>query len=295
MKKVLFIFTLVVFCSFSAFSQEAFNGIVKINHQFQMEMDIDIIVKNMKENIDNNKQLNVTEKAAAKMFAKPLVKNMLKKYEQTQYTISYPNGEFITYTLVDSKNNRSIEFIPSLGRIDIRNTNSPAFITVFPKLKLAFSHAKSQLPTFEKTPQLPFQKIEEINGFKAVDEYVLMEKDKIAGDADYETMTRDGIEYYAIPTGNKVLADYQGIAVLANQNVGNEMVELTGGIELLELIETSIDERNFQIPADIKILDGISKPQNLSKFNKKVKAALDELPVQVGDKLPDVLWDLFKE
>lgn len=285
MKKYFTIIVIVMFCH-HMFAQTYFEGRMIANVKTKYESNVEFIINTAKKNIDENKDIDAASKGMAKMMIKPIVKNMLKKMDKEKYVTSFPDGEYIQYTEVQGEKNRLLSYVPDLGRVFIQDCEKGDFIIAYPKLKIAYKYAiptsKEVKTNYTKTSNTKEEEVFMIDGFRCTNNYTLFEYEKVGGEME-DTVTVNGTLYVKMPALGYRLADYN---ILKLYEVSNEYYSQT--IDVKKMESHSINDQNFVIPSDFKMIPSVDKLVKI--IQKAIKNG--ELSIPFDGTMPDIIWDV---
>ena len=266
---------------------------------YKNNQDVNVVIEKVKAQISQDKSGGALANALAKKIATNIVKKQFKQMEENKYALGYPDGEYTEYCYFDTDNNRSVGFLPELGRVIINDWKNGQATIAFPNLKLALSYAfnpealrqQGQIDIadmFTAKPLLEGQEVEEVDGFMGA-ENVAYHPDKPL--ADGETAAKeivvDGKRYEAIPMPGHLLMKndkeyYHGIYIDGETNTPY----FSMSAQMIEFKPCEVDDANFKLPEDYKVVKDI---KSLNKILlKEVKQ--NKHVMQDPGKLPAMLW-----
>jgi len=266
---------------------------------YKNNQDVNIAIEKVKAQISQVQNAGALAKSVAKKAATNAVKKQFKQMAENQYAFGFPDGEYTEYAYFDTDNNRSVAFIPELGRVVINDWKNGQASIAFPNLKLALSYSfnpeilrqQGQMDLadmFTAKPLLQGQEVEEIDGFMGA-ENVAYHPDKPL--ADGETAAKeivvDGKRYEAIPLPGHLLMKnekefYHGIYLDGETNT--PYFSMTA--QLLEFKPCDVDEANFTLPEGYKVVNDLKSLNKL--LLKDVKQGNHVM--QDPGKLPALFW-----
>lgn len=266
---------------------------------YKNNQDVNVAIEKVKAQISQYQGAGALAKSMAKKIATNRVKKDFKQIEENKYAFGYPDGEYSEYVYFDTDNNRSVGFIPQLGRVNINDWKNGQATIAFPNLKIALSYAfnpeaarqqgQSDIADmFMSKPLLKGQEVEEVDGFMGA-ENVAYHPDKPL--ADGETAAKevvvDGKRYEAIPLPGHLLMKndkeyYHGIYIDGETNT--PYFSMTA--QMIEFKPCEADEANFILPADYKVVKDVKSLNKL--LLKEVK--LGNHVMQDPGKLPTMIW-----
>ena len=262
---------------------------------YKNNQDVNVAIEKVKAQIMEIQDAGALAKSLAKKIATNKVKKQFKQMAENQYAFGFPDGEYTEYGYFDTDNNRSVGFIPQLGRIVINDWKNGQATIAFPNLKLALSYSFNPetmrqqgqfdiADMFTSKPLLDGQEVEEIDGFMGA-ENVAYHKDKPLADGETaeKEIVVDGKRYEAILLPGHLLMKnekefYYGIYIDGETNTPY----LSMSVQLLEFKPCEVDEANFQLPEGYKVVKDVKSLNKLLlkevKQNKHVMLDPGELP-----------------
>ena len=294
MKKLVLVISFAVL-SFGAVAQ-SYKSITK--GTYKNNEDIEIAKERVKADIDKNTKLSGFQRSIAKKMAGTIVKRAFKEAAENRYVLGYTDGEQTLMGYYDVTNNRSIVFVPQMGRIVIQDWKNGLSIVAFPKLKVACTikfdpesaaiKQSGQLDTksLYGTKTIPEGiELTEVNGWPAIENIVYLEIEE--GKTPQRTMVIDGKTMEVFPMPGHLLRKndteyFPGVYVDGEQNT--PVLSVTA--ELVEFEECPVNEANFKVPDDYQM------EKDLKAINKKyIKDFQENKQVMpVPDKMPEILW-----
>ena len=279
------------------FAQGGFGYVGK--RTYKNNQDMNVAIEQVKAQISQSQGGGALAKSVAKNVATNIVKKQFKQMEENKYAFGYPDGEYTEYCYFDKDNNRSVGFVPELGRVNINDWKSGQATIAFPNLKLALTYNFSPeavrqqgqmdiADLFTTKPLLEGQEVEEIDGFMGAENVAYHPEKPLAdGETAEKVLVVNGKRYEAIPLPGHLLMKndkeyYYGIYIDGEQNTPYCSISA----KMIEFKPCEINEVNFKLPDDYKVVKDV---KSLNKILLKDVKRGNHVMQDPG-KLPAVIW-----
>lgn len=271
-------------------AQEYFCGANVVRNTMHYLDDTDMLIEQVKNNALSNPALTPQQRAVAITQAPKTVADYKKQQERQRYVYGMPEGENIGVTYADGANNRTIGFMPKLGRLVMTNGDTGEMFIAFPRIKAAIrwlNDANVKAVDFRKillhTPAVDESEVEIRNGFRCVPNSALVDYDKVGGEM-IDTVTYEGKLCVKVPAPGYVFAEYNKL--LCEQQMSTESYESEH--QVLRLESFAVDPQSFVLLDGYKMYTNVDKLIDaVIKAEKKGQLAI---PFDENAPLPESMW-----
>lgn len=288
---------LIIFllCTKSIFAQSKGVEIVCLV-SYHSNIDVETEVEKNKRKVDNLKNEGALYRVVAKSQLTKKIRNQHKKTENKRLVEGLHDGESRQYMKLDTDSNRMAVFSPQHGRVIMTDWKNGRMIMAYPKLKTAINYTLNvnvakragsvDVLEFLETDSIPTGvEIAEVNGFRAMQRFAY--RDVEDGTGPENTMVIKGRLKEVFPMSGYLLTKneyeyYTRIYVEGSNN--NEKETIEGKLEMFK--ETTIDDSNFILPKDYKILT------SQKEIDKKLMPLLQKNKQVMEDpsEMPNIFW-----